>query len=383
MVGAGGESPERMSQQDLNDSAGQHRHIAWLIASLLLLGFICACVSLATAHRDGTIFDLHGWRDGTLGHQIDRAIEVPYATSLHGWEAAMRYRLFGDLGPKVVEGCPGWLFYRDGLQPEGESTLASGDTLTDAHVATLKQYAETLRTAGIKLVVLTVPDKARVETSALCGLQQAPIMTQRLERWNHALDEAGVTHVDVLPALRQVEPAYWQTDVHWNARGAEAAATILSNAVLPLLGKRGDTHFTHTQTTAEPRVGDLLKLAGLGDMPNGWRPTPDMDVNETVTPVIDGGLLDLGPPAEVLLVGSSFSRRSAFADRLGEQLGREIWNESLDDGQFDRAMQAMLAKRASWPASLKVVIWELSEDALSAPIPQNSAAPLWTPAQKD
>jgi alginate O-acetyltransferase complex protein AlgJ len=69
-----------------------------------------------------------------------------------------------------------------------------------------------------------------------------------------------------------------------------------------------------------------------------------------------------------MLAGSSFSRRSEFAQRLGERLGREVWNVSLDDGQFDRALQTMWAKRASWPASVRVVIWEMSEDALSLPV---------------
>jgi alginate O-acetyltransferase complex protein AlgJ len=377
-----------MSEQGVGTSmaapeATRHARVAWLVASLLVLGFAGALVSLVTANRDGTIFDLHGWRDGTLGHEIDRAIDVPYAQSLHDWEAALRYRLFGDLGPQVVEGCPGWLFYHDGLQPAGESSQTSGDTLSEAHIATLKTYADTLRSAGIKLVVLTVPDKARVETAQLCGLQQAPIMTQRLMRWQLALDEAGVTHVDALPALQQTEPTFWRTDVHWNARGAQAVAQVLGQAVLPLLGTRGTTQFTHAQSAVAPRAGDLLKLAGLDTMPDAWRPAPDMDAAETLTPVVSGGLLDDGPPTEILLVGSSFSRRSAFAERLGEQLGREVWNESLDDGQFDRAMQAMLAKRAAWPSSLKVVIWEMSEDALSTPNTTTGQTAVWTPAQKN
>ena len=70
----------------------------------------------------------------------------------------------------------------------------------------------------------------------------------------------------------------------------------------------------------------------------------------------------------MLLAGSSFSRRSAFAERLGEQLGREVWNVSLDDGQFDRALQAIWRERANWPKSVRVVVWEMSEDALSMPL---------------
>jgi alginate O-acetyltransferase complex protein AlgJ len=346
-----------------------HAPVAWLVAGLLALGFAGALVALVAARNDGATFDLQGWRDGTLGRQIDRAIDVPYARGLHGWEAAVRYRLFGDLGPQVMEGCPGWLFYRDGLKPVGDDGGKSAtDALIDARIATLTTYASALRASGIALVVATVPDKARVESDALCGLEQAPVMTRRLARWQRALQQAGVAHVDLLPALQQARPSFYRTDVHWNARGAEAAAQVVASAVLPHLGTRGDTRFAHAQAPVAPRVGDLLQLAGLADVPDGWRPAPDIEAEETLTPVRAGGLLDAGPSAEVMLAGSSFSRRSAFADRLGERLGREVWNVSLDDGQFDRALQAMWTKRASWPASVRVVIWEMSEDALSLPV---------------
>jgi alginate O-acetyltransferase complex protein AlgJ len=85
-------------------------------------------------------------------------------------------------------------------------------------------------------------------------------------------------------------------------------------------------------------------------------------------------LLDDTAPAQVLLAGSSFSRRSGFADRLGRALGREVWNVSIDDGRFDRAFAAIWAKRATWPRSLRVVVWEMSEDALTEPPARGSAA---------
>jgi alginate O-acetyltransferase complex protein AlgJ len=329
--------------------------------------------SLVTQARDGKPFDLHGWRDGSLGHSLDRAIDVPYASTLHGWQDAVRYRVFGDLGRQVREGCPGWLFYADGLHAPaqaGHETVAradGSDALTDARIASLHRYADALRAAGIQLMVVTVPDKSRVESEALCGLQRDARMTQRLTVWQRALEQSGVAHVDLLPALQAARPAFFRTDVHWNAQGAQAAAQVVGAAVLPVLGAPGDTRFTHASAPAAPRIGDLLTLAGLADVPDAWRPAPDIVANETLQAQHSGGLLDAGPAAEVMLAGSSFSRRSAFAERLGEQLGREVWNVSLDDGQFDRALQAMWHDRANWPRSVRVVVWEMSEDALSMP----------------
>lgn len=355
-----------------------HARIAWLVALLLGVGFIGALCSLALQTRDGASFDLHGWRDGSLGRSVDRAIDVPYARTLHRWQAAARYRFFGDLGTQVREGCPGWLFYADGLQapvqPGFDPVMRAdgGDALTDARIATLHQYANALHGMGIQLVVVTVPDKARVETEALCGLRQDARMTQRLGAWNRALNASGVAHVDLLPVLQAARPAFYRTDVHWNARGAQAAAQTIGATVLPILGGRGNTAFTHTTAPEQPRIGDLLKLANLDDVSNAWRPAPDLVAKERLHAQQSGGLLDDGPAAQVLLAGSSFSRRSAFAGRLGEQLGSEVWNVSLDDGRFDRALKAVWNDRANWPKSVRVVIWEMSEDALSMSVDTNA-----------
>lgn len=362
--GTGGSGP--------SGDARAHRRMASCVVALLAAGLVLAGWSLMRLVRDDPAFDLTslaGWRDGSVLRRVDRAIDVPYAPAMRRWQAALRYRLLGDLGPQVREGCPGWLFFADGLRPAAAAASVEPiDAALNARVAALHRYAEALRHDGIALVVVTVPDKARVETAALCGLRQDPRMTARFDGWGKALAAAGVAHADLLQVLRAVHPAFYRTDVHWNAAGAQAAADAIGAQVLPLLGRRSDVRFTTERArAATPRVGDLLKLAGLGDVPNGWRPAPDLEVAETIRAQTSGGLLDDGPPPEVLLAGSSFSRRSGFAERLGAALGREVWNASLDDGQFDRALAAQWMQRASWPKSLRVVVWEMSEDALSIP----------------
>lgn len=353
--------------------ARAHRRIAWCVIALLVAGLALACASLARLVRDDPAFEptaLDAWRDGGILHRVDRAIDVPYAPAFRRWQAALRYRLLGDLGAQVREGCPGWLFYADGLRPPpATASVGATDAALDARVATLHGYADALRRDSIALVVVTVPDKARVETEALCGLRQDRLMTARYDAWQRALTAAGVAHVALLDTLRAVRPAFYRTDVHWNAAGAQAAADAVGAAVEPLLGARGPVPFTTERAAVPtPRVGDLLKLAGLADVPDGWRPAPDVEVSETLHAQPGGGLLDESPPPEVLLAGSSFSRRSAFAERLGASLGREVWNTSLDDGQFDRALAAQWSQRGRWPKSVRVVIWEMSEDALSMPV---------------
>lgn len=349
-----------------------HRPMAACLLVLLACAFALSIASLITrAKTDATLGlgETDAWRSGEAMHRIDRALDVPYAAAVRTTSAALRYRLLGDLGPQVREGCPGWLFYAAGLRPEPSAQAGpSADVSTAMHdrLAALGAYAGALRRAGKTLVVVTVPDKARVETQALCGLHQDPRMTARWNAWNQALTQAGIAHVDLLTPLAAASPTFYRTDVHWNARGAQVAADAVAAVVGPSIVGDGDRRFVvEHDSGVRARVGDLLRLAGLADAPDGWRPAPDIEMPETIRPVPSGGLLDETPPAQVLLAGSSFSRRSGFADRLARALGREVWNVSVDDGRFDRALAASWAKRASWPPSLRVVIWEMSEDALS------------------
>lgn len=352
------------------DADRAHRPMATCFLALLAGALACAVIALAARMRTDpafTLADAHAWRSGEAMQRIDHAIDVPYAADLHRASAALRYRVLGDLGPQVREGCPGWLFYTDGLRPPPAS-VASVDAAMNERIAALHRYAQALRGAGVALIVVTVPDKARVETEALCGLRQDPRMTANLTAWQQALTREGVAHVDLLGPLSAARPAFYRTDVHWNARGAQAAANTVAAAVLPLVGGRGSQHFTQTYDAGvQPRVGDLLQLAGLDAVSNNWRPAPDAEMPETIRPKESGGLLDAPPAPQVLLAGSSFSRRGGFADRLGRALGHEVWNASVDDGRFDRALAATWSNRASWPHSLRVVVWEMSEDALSAP----------------
>lgn len=356
-----------------------HRPMAACIAVLLAAALALGVSSLIARSRSDATFVLDdggAWRNGEAMHRIDRAIDVPYASALRRAGAALRYRLFGDLGPQVREGCPGWLFYADGLRPP-PSAQASGiaDAAMRQRIAALHRYSDALRREGKTLVVVTVPDKARIETEALCGLRQDARMTAHWDAWRQALVQARIAHVDLIGPLTAARPAFYRTDVHWNARGAQAAADTVAQAVMPLVGGRGPTGFTlERAASVQPRIGDLLKLAGLDGVPDGWRPAPDADMPESIRAQTSGGLLDDTPPAQVLLAGSSFSRRSGFADRLGRALGREVWNVSVDDGRFDRALAAVWRTRATWPASLRVVIWEMSEDALSGPPASVSAS---------
>ncbi|WP_425512533.1 alginate O-acetyltransferase AlgX-related protein, partial [Xanthomonas translucens] len=148
-------------------------------------------------------------------------------------------------------------------------------------------------------------------------------------------------------------------------------------SALPLLGGRGGQAFAVAAPGAPtPRMGDLIVLAGLEHAPPAWRPALDREPQQSIAPLRSGGLLDDSAPVEVLLLGSSNGRRSLFAERLGNALGREVWNQSLDGGQFSGALLTAWPQRGQWPPRLKLVIWEFSEMALSLPLTDGEQAAL-------
>ncbi|WP_256985603.1 alginate O-acetyltransferase AlgX-related protein [Bordetella genomosp. 1] len=342
-----------------------HRLTAFVVAGLLAVGGVSGIWMLAHANVSRDQLAPSAWLDGHAGNALNAALRLPIQAELDTTTAAARYRLLGDLGPQVALGCPDWLFYRDGLRPQPGVRGAFED-----RIKLMQHWVDRLRQQGVQVLVVPVPDKSRIQSDGLCGLPYAESMRQRLDAWQQALGSYRVPYVDLRPALAKGDaPRFFHTDVHMTAVGAQAAANAVADAALPLLGGRGPQTFKVDPPGApEPRMGDLIVLAGLEHAPAAWRPPLDQEPKQTIAPVRGGGLLDDTPPVEVLLAGSSNGLRSLFAERLGDRLGREVWNLSMDGGQFSGALLGAFKQQQKWPKSLKLVIWEFSEMALSLPL---------------
>lgn len=358
-------------------AAPSHRRYAAAVIALLLLAQACGLWLLYNGKLDPARLKPSAWLDGDAGKALGEALQPKLQDNADTLSAAVRYRLLGDLGAQVVQGCPGWLFYRDGLRAQPGVRGAY-----EARLRLMHHWSGQLREQGLRVLLVAVPDKARIETHALCGLQQSAQMQARLGQWQASLAEAGVTYVDLATALAagaEQAPRFFRTDVHLNAVGAQAAADAVAAAALPLLGGKREQQFDSSGAgPAQPRMGDLITLAGLEHAAAAWRPALDQEQPEQIVPRRGGGLLDDTPAVQVLLVGSSNGRRSAFGERLGRNLGQQVWNQSLDGGQFCGALLAALHKRERWPRTLKLVIWEFSESALSLPLTADERAVLAT-----
>lgn len=343
-----------------------HRLTAVVVSALLLIGACAGGWMLANAKLPADKLLPSKWADGEAGQAINQALRLPIQNEGDLAGAALRYRLLGDTGEQVALGCPDWLFYRDGLRPQP----GAGAQVFSDRVRLMQHWSQQLQAKGVQLLVVVVPDKSRIEQAHTCGLRYSEPMRARYGQWQQALASAHVPSIDLLPVLSgQEAPVFFRTDVHMNRIGAQRAADAVTAAALPLLGGQGGQAFDVGPLGApKPRMGDLIVLAGLEHAPPAWRPTLDQEPEQVIAPVRSGGLLDDTPPVEVLLLGSSNGRRSLFAERLGHGLGREVWNQSMDGGQFSGALLTAWPQQATWPPTLKLVIWEFSEMALSLPL---------------
>lgn len=350
---------------------GSHRRAALCFAALLTAGLLLG-VQQSTRAGLGSLAPAQ-WLSGAAGTQLSATLRVPYRETLETADAAWRYRVFGQLGAQVRQGCPGWLFYTDGLR----APVPDAGAVMSARIALMRRLVARLRAEHVAVLAVTVPDKSRRETGALCGLSRPAETAAQLPRWQHALAEASVPQADLTSALASVPAPFYRTDVHLNQPGAAAAAQAVAAAALPLVGSRGALRYDVTRAAAAtPRVGDLLTLAGLANAPAGWRPAPDRYVPEQFSQPASGGLLDTGPAVTVMLAGSSNSRRSNFAEQLGQSLGAPVWNVSRDGGKFADALMQSMEDRAQWPPTLKLVIWEMSEMSLVQPLSAQEKAAL-------
>ena len=339
--------------------------IVWMV--LLVAGLAVGLWSLKHAEIKPEKSTHDAWMNGIAETAINQSLRLPGQSWIEMAGAAARYRLLGDLGEQVVLGCPQWMFYHDGLrvQPGTRSDVVK------QRLQLLEHWHEQLQARNVQTLVVAVPDKARVEEEYLCGRTMTKTMQARYDELSRTLAERNIAFADLRPVLEaQPEDMYFRTDVHMNAAGSQRAAEAVATKALTLLGgKRGTQRFDISPPSApEPRMGDLLVLSGLKDAPTGWRPDIESVSSQTITPVRSGGLLDDTPPVQVLLAGSSNGLRSNFAEWLGNDLGQEVWNLSMDGGQFSGAMVKALAQEARWPASLRLVIWEFSENTLSLPL---------------
>lgn len=354
------------------------------IAGLAMLGvmvggFWQATESLSTP----TLSDVpHSWADIRSGVGTDLFSKyldkhLPIREDLIAWANAGRYVLTQGAGDQVRLGRDEWLFSVEELQfyPNAAADQAE-------RVRRVAEVSAGLQRKGIELLVVLVPDKARVQVAQMAGGAYPAWYGSRYASVLQGMQSQGVNTVDVLPTMQaavQTNPLYYRTDTHWNQAGAQLVADLVAKRVLQSGPIAPEAQFatTHAAQSSE-RVGDLLNMMGLAHMPNALRPNPDTErvaqTEKTSASPAVGLLGDVSMP--VVLVGTSYSRRANFHGHLQGALQADVLNVATDGGGFIQSMADYLKDEAFTTAPPQWVVWEIPERVFSAPLTDAEKAPL-------
>lgn len=355
---------------------------AWsLIAAFTLLTLALIGGSLQAWRNDGfTKTQTNGWDSFFHGAPMRALAEDLRGTPVADWLGARQrelgWLLLNDLGPRVKPGCEGWLFLGDEL-----TVHANGNSNAMKRADIAKTVVEGLAARGTRVVITVVPDKTRIEADRLCSLRRPAVLDAGHVNWSAAMTALALPTVELEKPLQMVKDrvgaAYDKTDTHWSLDGAQAAA----HAIAAHLRTQGFTPspevgFTLTRAPVAPRWGDLVRLAGLDQLPPHLRPAPDQvavpqfETTASAEQVTSADALfgDDAAAQRVALVGSSYSRNAYFIDWLSQALRTDVGNLARDGGGFSHSMLDFLKQEARNDAPTPWLIWEIPERVLQEPL---------------
>jgi len=342
------------------------------LLAILLIGLASSLYTLVVKHDELPAKDAswsaaaNGETTAAVAHFLQQA--NPLADPLVTVDRVTAYLATGDLGARVRHGCGNWLFLTDELELHRERAANAA-----RHVKMIEEVAAYLRGRNIGLAVVPVPDKSRVQSVDLCGVDRPAAIGGRLDDFSAQLKGAGIGVVDLLGPMNTAGgELYYRTDTHWNERGAKTAA----DAIAATLRQAGlaPTQKAEFRVSAEPqreRVGDLIRLAGLDHVPYPLRPRGDEEAATVIeqSAAADIGLLDETPAPELAVVGTSFSRRANFVPFLSLALRAPVEDMAEDGGGVANAAIAYFAKPEFQTAPPRAVVWEIPERMIEEPVP--------------
>lgn len=336
--------------------------------ALLLAGLAVSVLSLknVTDAEWAELKDPDKLLSGEATHRFTKLLNAHFVlgTSFNRIERGLQWNLTGDWGPSVRGGCDGWLFLTDELElyPDRQKSAALRASIATALNARLNER-------GIKLLMVVVPDKTRIEASHLCGLRRAALFEPRIADWQNSL--TGVAVLNLAPVLQALPgERYYRTDTHWNEAGSSAAAGAVAARLAELGWMQAAGAGVRLNAERTRRSGDLIHLAGLDALPALLRPEAELAQVTKVAPISvasDDLFGDAGLPATAL-VGTSYSRNSNFVPFLEHRLGEPVANLAKDGGDFAGAATAYFAGSTFKSDPPKVVIWEVPERVIEAPV---------------
>ena len=348
-----------------------------LAAIGLLLTMVWGGLEVVGAFKQGLDFPISQQEllDGTSTQSLEKQIDLhlPSRNGLIALDSVIRYKLLHAGGDQVLLGRDNWLFLRDELRPYERASENQA-----ARIAMLAKIAKFLNQQSVQLLVVLVPDKARIAEAQL-PIQRLPDHTaQRYQEALQDMQALGLWTLDLRQALRaSAGVTYYRSDTHWNTQGAGLAANAVAAAVKARGVSLPSTPFvTVLIDQMVEREGDLIRLMGMAGLSQAWRPPSDKEQGSETRPLKPsaaraGGLLDQvdGPP--VVLIGTSYSLRGNFAGQLQQALSTEVLNVAKDGGGFLQSAAEYFNDESFQSSKPQLVVWELPERMLPAPLTQD------------
>ncbi len=320
-------------------------------------------------------------QDGSWMTSMDRHLREasPLTFWWRGTWNETLYRLGAPQSRNVHFGSDGWLYMHHTVWPDPQLLQRRAASRRQLFAA-VKQRVEA---AGAELLVMIVPDKARVYPEhaypdGVLSARKAPLYGQLLGE----LRESGIHTVDLeaaMAAARRTQPEllYKPQDTHWEPFGALAAAQAVARVVeaAPFAHRLPprQTVVIASQGSAMV-VGDLVGMAGfltLADPGPPPRVVPMSLLTQSFTRPLDYYISGVSTPAgprgftgeeadaAILLAGTSFSKgNGAHALRLA--LGRPIRSVVIEGAGSVAAIREVLELLPTMPQT-RLVIWEMVE----------------------
>lgn len=338
--------------------------------ALLLAGLAVSVVSLkaVTSEEWAELSSLPNILSGESTRRFTKLLNKHFVlgTSFNRIERGIQWNLTGDLGPGVRGGCDSWLFLADELEVYPDRLKSAQFRLKLA-----EELNAGLQRRGIKLLMVVVPDKTRIESAHLCGLRRSALFDKRIVNWLSVLSSQKIATLDLTPVLAAMPgERYYRTDTHWNEAGANAAAQAIAARLGALGWEQIADSGVKLNPVRSPRSGDLIHLAGLDGLPGFLRPGPELAQITVVPPIAvasDDLFGDAGLPT-IALIGTSYSRNSNFVPFLEHHIGAAVANLARDGGDFAGAATAYFAGKTFKSDPPRVVIWEIPERVLEKPL---------------
>jgi alginate O-acetyltransferase complex protein AlgJ len=338
---------------------------------LLLAGLAVSVISLQAVSPDEwrELKDPQKILSGESTKRFTKLLNAHFAlgTTFNQIERGLQWNFTGDYGPSVRSGCPDWLYLADELEVHADRAKSAQFR---AELAT--RLNADLAARGIKLLMVVVPDKTRIESAHLCGLHRSPLFAQRVTNWQASLKGRGIATLDLTATLVNTPgERYYRSDTHWNETGAYSSAKTVATTLAGLgwaaASPSGEVALNPVRIA---RSGDLIHLAGLDGLPAFLRPPVELAQVTVVSPVevvSDDLFGDSGTPG-VALIGTSYSRNSNFVPFLAHRLGEPVANLAKDGGDFAGAATAYFSGATYRDTPPKLVIWEIPERVIEMPV---------------